>query len=86
MLHSRTKLLEVGFGPRAEMRDDFGRGDRAGLEAAPRAARPRQRAGEEAGGEQVAGAGRVDDLVDRSRGDLDALAALDRDCARARRA
>ena len=43
-VHSRTSSLQVGFGPRAEMRDDFGRGERAGFEAAPRAARPRQRA------------------------------------------
>ena len=67
------------------MGDDFGRGDRAGFEAASKLA-PAAAAGEEAGGEQVAGAGRVDDLVDRRRGDLDSLAALDRDRAVARRA
>ena len=34
---------------------------------------------QEAGGEQVAGAGGVDHLVDRFGRDLDALAVLDRD-------
>ena len=67
------------------MRDDFGGRERAGLETGlertPAAAR-----GEEAGGEQVAGAGGVDDLLDGRRRDFGPLAPLDRDRARARRA
>ena len=67
------------------MRDHFGGADRAGLEAAGEIAAAAARS-EEAGGEQVAGAGRVDDLLDGRRRDLDALAALDRDRALRRRA
>ena len=67
MVHSCTSAFEVGLGPRAEMRDHFGRGDRAGPQAAC-ADRGRGARGEEAGGEQVAGAGRVDDLADRRGG------------------
>ena len=59
------------------MRDDFGGGLRSGLEAAIQRAGAAA-GGEEAGGEQIARAGRVDDLLDRCGGDLDPIAALDR--------
>ena len=66
--------LQVRFGPGAIMLDHFGRGDRAELERLLEAPAARL-AGEEAGGEQVAGAGRVDQPLDRLGGHVGALAA-----------
>ena len=85
MFTGRTSSFRSASGraPKCEMTSAAAM--RAGFEAALE--RPAAAArGEEAGGEQVAGAGRVDDLVDRRRGNLDAPAVLDRDRARARRA
>src|ERR1043166_4760923 len=48
----RHQLPQIGLRPRAEVRDDLGRGDRAHPEAAFEA-RTADVAGEEAGGEQV---------------------------------
>jgi hypothetical protein len=53
------KRAQVGFGPRADMGDHFRRRDRAHAQAVLERAALRL-ADQEAGGEQVAGAGRVD--------------------------
>ena len=72
--------LEVRFGAGAVMGDHLGRRDRADpqrvFEAALLGA-----AGKEAGGEEIAGAGGVDDPGHRLGRDLGALAARDRDRA-----
>ena len=59
------------------MRNDFRGGLGAGLEAALERASAAT-GGEEARREEVARAGRVDDLVDRRGGDLDSTSAFDR--------
>ena len=62
------------------MLDHLGGGDRAELQRALEL-EPARLAQQEAGSEQVAGAGRVDQLVDRLGGNVGALASARRQCA-----
>src|SRR5271156_5280327 len=69
------EALERGFRARADMLDHFARGQRAEA-AAGAIVGATGEAGEEAGGEQIAGAGGVDDTLYReSRYRLDAVGA-----------
>src|SRR6476620_362349 len=60
----RGELSEVGDGARADMLDDLSRRQRAETRAGLVIAAANE-AGQEAGGKEVAGAGRVDKIVDR---------------------
>ena len=69
-VHSRTKVLEVGLGPRAEMRDDFGGGDRAGRRHL-RKSWPRQRAARKPAANRSPAPVVSTTLLDRGRRDFD---------------